>query len=270
MGLRRISARALVLAALSVLAVTGLAQARWDVFRAGNLILKFDGGVTPKVLPKDEMIPVGVYGKVRFETTDGTHMPAFRGGTFEVDRNVAFDAKGLPVCRRGALEASDSAAAKAACGDSIVGTGNGTVDIAFPESTPIRVESPITFFNGGVRNGTTMLFVHIYITVPVPTSVVTKVKFRKVGGGLYGTRIVSEVPVIAGGSGSVVAASFRLKRLFEYRGAERSYLKAKCPDGLFRFRVVEADIRDESAGPAAPSSGLALSGTISRPCTRGS
>lgn len=240
-----------------------VATAKWDVFQAGNLILKFDGGTLPEALPRHEPAPIGAFAKLQIGTTDGSHPPAFRGGTFEVDRNTSIDATGLPVCKSAQLEARDSRAARRVCGDAIVGKGQGTVEIAFPEQTPILVRSPLTFFNGGVRNGTTTLFVHAFITVPAPTAIVTTVKFSEIHSGRYGIHVVSEVPVIAGGSGSVLAARFTVKRFFTYKGQKRSYLMGSCPDGRLAFRIVKTDFKVETAGNLA---GPPLSGTLVRPC----
>lgn len=253
----------LALAVVAAVTSTAIATAKWDVFRAGNVILKFDGGTLPNVLPRHEPAPIGVFGKVQISTSDGSHPPAFRGGTFEVDRNAGIDAKGLPVCSARELEARDSKTAKRVCRTSIVGSGTGTVEIEFPEQRPIEVKTPLTFFNGGVKGRTTTLFVHAFITVPTPAAVVTTVKLSEIDKGRYGLRVVSEIPVIAGGAGSVLYASFKVKRLFAYRGEKHSYLTGQCPDGRLLFRVVKTDFKVEAAGlPSAPS----LSGALVRPC----
>jgi hypothetical protein len=253
-----------VLAAVAAFAAVAVATAKWDVFRAGNVVLKFDGGTVPKALPRQELAPIAAFAKLQIGTTDESHPPAFRGGVFEVDRNTAIDARGLPVCRAAQLEARDTKAARRACGKTIVGKGEGTVEIAFPEQRPLEVTSPLTFFNGGVKGKTTTLFVHAFITVPAPTAIVTTVKLTEIDKGRYGLGVVSDIPVIAGGSGSTVAASFTIRRMFTHKGERRSYLMGKCPDGTLRFRIVKAEFKLEAlGGGAAPP----LSGTLVRPCT---
>lgn len=241
----------------------GVASARWDVFRAGDVILKFDGGVTPRALPRFEPAPLGVQGRIQIAMADGSHPPAFRSGVFEGDRDIVLDATGLPTCRGGRLEARDTRGARRACGDAIVGSGSGTVEIAFAEQAPILVESPLTFFNGGVKGNTTTLYVHAFITVPVPAAIVTTVRLEELRRGPYGLRIESEVPVIAGGSGSIVAARFNLGRRFVVAGERHSYLSGKCPDGRFRLRIVRTEFEVPGTGHAA----LPLSGELARPCT---
>lgn len=265
-GLR--SRRRLALTVLVVgvaLAVTGaVASAKWTSFRAGNVVFKFDGGVVPKALPRHDAVPVGVAGRIAIATTDGSHAPALRGGVFEGDRNVVFNAAGLPTCPRGRLEASTSATVRRLCGGAIVGGGKGTVEIVFPESRPIVANSPLIFFNGGTRRGQTTFFVHAYITVPVPAAIVTTVKFKRVRHGRYGLRFVTEVPKIAGGAGSITKASFTLRKTFVHRGRRRSYLNAKCPDGRFLFRVLRTDFEADGL-PASVRPSIA--GAITRPCT---
>ena len=253
----------LVLVLAVAAACTAVATAKWDVFRAGNVILKFDGGTLPNALPRHKPAPIGVFGKIQIATSDGSHPPSFRGGTFEVDRNADIEARGLPTCSGRQLEARDSKSARRVCGDAIVGSGQGTVEIEFPEQQPILVKSPLTFFNGGVTGKTTTLFVHAFITVPTPAAIVTTVKMTEIDAGRYGLRVVSTIPVIAGGSGSVLAASFTVKRLFTYQGEKRSYVTARCPDGRLMFRIVKTDFKVEAIGlPSAPS----LSGALVRPC----
>lgn len=253
-----------VLATVAAIGCVAVAAAKWDVFRAGNVTLKFDGGTSPDKLPRHELAPIGTFAKLQVSTSDGSHPPALRGGTFDIDRNISIDARGLPVCKAEQLQARDSKSARQACGKSIVGSGQGTVEIAFPEQEPILVKSPLTFFNGGVKGGTTTLFVHAFITVPTPAAIVTTVKFNKIDEGRYGLRVASAIPVIAGGSGSVLDANFKIKRLFTYKGRKRSYMMAKCTDGRLMFRVVKIDFAVGTAGKvSAPS----LSGSLVRSCT---
>lgn len=254
---------AAAVAICGLLALAAVATAKWDVFRAGNVILKFDGDTVPNALPRHEMAPIGAYGKIQVATTDGSHPPAFRGGVFEVDRNATIEARGLATCAAGQLEARNSGAARRVCGDSIIGSGLGKVEIAFPEQSPIDVTSPLTFFNGGVQGKTTTFFVHAFITVPVPAAIVTRVTIEKLATGPYGLRIESEIPVIAGGSGSLVGAHFKLKRLFNHKGEQRSFLQAKCPDGRIGFRVLETDFRIEAGDRSVSPS---VSGKLFRPC----
>lgn len=176
------------------------------------------------------------------------------------------DPVGLPVCGASQLEARDTKAAKRVCGDAIVGEGEGTAEIAFPEQRPILVDSPITLFNGGVKNGTTTIFAHAFITVPAPAAVVTVIKLHDVDAGRYGIRGIASVPVIAGGSGSVTDFDFTVKRFYRYRGEKKSYDLTKCPDGHIDLKGIGV-FKDEVADGIDDGKKTTISARLIVPCT---
>jgi hypothetical protein len=254
-----------VIAALA-LGWASLASATQTTLRAGNLILTFGGNVTPKKLPRAKFAPVGarVFGKIK--TSDGSHPSAFREAIFDIDKNVLIDSSGLPSCRPGQLEARDTKAAKRACGKTLVGSGTADIEIAFPEQTPIKVASPLLVFNGGTRGGKTKLLIHTFITVPAPTAVVTQITLKKVHKGRFGLHGIAKVPVVAGGSGSALDFSFKLKRTYQFKGKKRSLLTARCPDGKFKVRTTKTLFKNEAHTPGvAPQT--VLSGGLVTPCT---
>ncbi|HWM63230.1 MAG TPA: hypothetical protein VNP96_04475 [Solirubrobacterales bacterium] len=254
----------LALSAALVVGVTAVASAKFEVFRAGNLILKADGGVSPKALPKSKFAPVTVNVKGKIETSDGSgHPAAFREAIIDFDKNGQIDTTGLAVCKGGQLEARTTTAAKSVCGKSVVGSGSGQIQISFPEQAPIPVNAPITVFNGGTSGGKTTLYIHTYITVPVPAAVVTTVTIKKVNKGRYGLSTVSKIPVIAGGSGSVLSFNIQFGKKYNYNGQQKSYIVAKCTDGKFHAKVIKAIFKNE----AGDRSTTTLSGTVIRPCT---
>ncbi|HET8956410.1 MAG TPA: hypothetical protein VFN18_12200 [Solirubrobacterales bacterium] len=67
------------------------------------------------------------------------------------------------------------------------------------EQTPVLATSPLTMFNGGVQGGRTTIFIHAFLTVPVPAAVVTPIVLTPI------------------------------HRKFTYRGEKHSYLTAACP-----------------------------------------
>jgi hypothetical protein len=247
-------------------AVAAVATAGWTTIRAGNLIFKVEGKLFPATLPADEFGPSWFRTRGQVATADGSHPPALREGVFHIDRNSMLDAHGLPVCRAGQLEARDTKGAKSACGRAIVGSGTGTAEIAFPEQRPILVDSPITLFNGGVAGGTTTLFAHAFITVPVPAAIVTVLKLRNVKAGRYGIRGTIAVPVIAGGSGSVTAFDFTIKRFYRYKGEKKSYDLTKCPDGHINVKGMGV-FKDEVRDGVADGEETKILASLVVPCT---
>jgi hypothetical protein len=250
---------ALAVGVAGLSAVEASSAAGPTVVRAGNLIVKLNGGVTPKRLPKKRMAPITLRISANIATADGTHPPAARMVRADFDRSGAVDARGLATCRQGEIEVRTTAAAKAACRASIVGSGRTTVRVEFPESAPFYANGPLVLFNGGVRGGVTTMYIHAYVNVPAPTALVTKVKIRRVGKGHFGTSSLARIPVIAGGAGSVTKFNLKIRRSFRRKGKKRSYLTARCASGrLF------------ANGTIAFANGSRISGRVVRPCgTRG-
>lgn len=267
-GEKRVMRRNLVLAlamsAVLVLGAAAVATAKYDVFKVGTLVLKADGGVSPKALPKNKFAPVTVRVKGKIEDTANSHPPAFREAVINFDKNGKINTKGLPACKGGDLEARNTSAAKKVCGKSVVGSGNGRIQISFPEQKPIPVKAPITVFNGGTKGGKTTLYIHTFITVPVPAAVVTTVTIKKIKKGRYGLATVSKIPVIAGGSGSVLEFDINFGKKYNYKGKQQSYFLAKCTDGKFFANIIKAVFMNEAEGPRVSTQ---IKGTIIRPCT---
>lgn len=263
--MRRGLSLTLVSSVLLALGLVSAAAAKFDVYRVGNVILKADGGVTPKALPRKEFAPVTVRIRGKISTADGSHPPAFRELIADFDKNGKINTKGLPACKGGQLEARDTRGAKKVCGKSVVGSGNGRIQIAFPEQPPLPVKAPITVFNGGTKGGKTTLYIHTFITVPVPAAVVTTVKIKKVHKGRYGLSTVSKIPVIAGGSGSVLEFDIKFGKKFNYRGKKQSYFLARCSDGKFMAKIIKALFKNEAEPP--PTTLTVKDQTIIRPCT---
>jgi len=247
-------------------ATAAVAAANWTTVRAGNLVFKVEGKLSPRGLPRHELAPTSFRTRAQIATSDDTHPPALREGVVYIDKNGAFDARGLPACREGQLEARDTKAAKRVCGAAIVGSGVGTGEITFPEQRPIIVKSPIVIFNGGVKRGTTTMFLHAFITVPTPAAIVGSFKFSRVNAGRYGLRGVAKIPVIAGGSGSVTAFDFKIKRLYAYKGERKSFDLTKCPDGHIDAKGTGV-FKDEVRDGVNDGKTTTISARLSFPCT---
>jgi hypothetical protein len=232
------------------------AMAKPHVLRAGNLFLKDAGGIFPSRLPKHTQMPISARINAEIGTVDNTHPPAVKILNIDFDKSIQVNARGLPVCRKGQLNSRTTTSAKQACPDAIVGTGEGEVEVAFPEQTPFAAKGPIVLFNGGVHGGTTLLFVHSYVNVPTPTAIVATVKITRIHRGHYGTHTVTRIPAIAGGAGSVIKFELDIGRKFTYKGRKVSYLTASCPTGLYY-----------TEGNILFADGSRLMGTHILPCT---
>ncbi|HEU4461488.1 MAG TPA: hypothetical protein VFR75_02730, partial [Solirubrobacterales bacterium] len=161
----------LVAAALALLfAAAAIGSPNRKVWCAGNLCVADDGGISPTKLPRRGKAPVTARLNAEIRTRDGSHPPAFESMDLKIERNIAIDPVGLPTCRVGQLKATSSAAAKSACGEAIVGSGEAEVEVAFPEQPPFRSTGPLVLFNGGQQGPTTTLLLHAYVNVPAPTA----------------------------------------------------------------------------------------------------
>jgi hypothetical protein len=236
-------------ALLAALALAGVATAEKPVtVRAGNLELTANGGFRPKALSKTKWTPITFNVSGDIKTIDGTHPPAMDEFILETDKNGKIDVSGVPVCKVGKIEATDTKHAEAACRPAIIGEGHATAGIEFAESPEIDAKSKVIAFNGGVKGGVTTLYIHAYITVPTPAAIVSTVKITKIHKGRYGTLAVTTIPKIAGGAGSV--------KHFDLTITRKGVLLAKCTDGKLQAR-----------GSAHFTDGTTLSAAVVRTCT---
>jgi hypothetical protein len=228
-----------------------------------TLVPTFVGGVRPKRLPKSEYVPAiaNVFGKV--STSDGTLPPALREAVVDIDKDVKVNAKGYPVCKVGGLDIRDPNVAKKACRNTILGEGKAEFEIAFPEQGPIEVSSPVTIFNGGEKGGKVTLLIHATIPVPAPTEIVATITITRKGRGIH---TVAKIPVISGGSGSLLGFNFKLGKTYSYKGKKVGYFEAKCPDGVFKVNVPSVIFKNEAHTPGQESA-FNLKGSQTVPCT---
>jgi hypothetical protein len=247
----------LALGAALTVAVAGIATAAKVTVRTGNMILTYEGKVTPKALPKNRLAPISLDINGTIAAVDGGHPPALRTVTVDTDKYGTVNAKGLPSCTAGKLQAQSHDNAIKACPKAIVGRGSTTVRVAFPDSVPFTATGPLVFFNGGVQGGTTTLLIHAYVAVPTPTAIVTTVRITRRRSGHFGMRSVATVPTIAGGYGSVTAYDFTIDRKFTYKGRKQSYLLASCATGRF-YAQAESKFAD----------GTSVKGSVVVPCTQ--
>lgn len=236
--------------ALTVVGIATAANNKPVTVRSGNLELTVNGGFTPTTLPKKTLAPIAFSASGKIKTLDGSHPPALKEFLVETDKNGAVNVTGFPTCTSGKLQSQDTSHAEAICKKAIIGTGTTNVEIAFPESKVVPVNSKLLVFNGGTKGGVTTFFIHAYITVPVPSAIVTTVKIKKIHHGRYGLLATASVPKIAGGSGSVTSFSLTVNKKYTYKGKKMSVLSAKCPDGKLQANgtAVFADGTRASAG----------------------
>ena len=250
--MRRKLVLSLAIAALIALTIAAVAAAEKPItVKAGNLVLTFNGGVSPKALSKTKMEPISLNVSGKISTADGTP-PTGAHRSRNRHRQERHDRRPRRAdLQTGPARSADDGQRRKGCKPAMLGTGTTDVEVLFPESNPIQIHSKLLAFNGGTKGGTTTLYIHAYLTSPIAAAIVTTVKISKEHKGPYGTRSVASIPKIAGGAGSVTAFSLTFpKKLFTYKGKKHGYLLAKCSNGKFLAQA-EAKFSDGTkVGPA--------------------
>jgi hypothetical protein len=153
----------------------------------------------------------------------------------EFDKAVEIHTDGIPSCRRSHLgETTDTASALKACRSALVGEGEATVQVAYPESDPINVPSRLLVFKGGERDGKTTFFIHAYFSNPISAAVVVPVTIARHTSRLFGTRAIAMIPQMAGGAGSITEFDFRIFSEVKVEGKYLNPISAACQDGKLR------------------------------------
>ena len=237
---RRISrAKALIgaLVVLGALIAAGAALAAGGetpvTVKVGNLELTANGGFTPTAISKTRQTPIELKASGEVKETDGSHPPAVRELIIEGDKNAEVHVKGIPTCRSGQLQATDTAAAEKACRSAIIGEGTTTAQVAFAEQKPINVTAKLLLFNGGEKGGKITWYAHAYFSNPISGAIVTTVTITKHPHGPFGTLAVAKIPQITGGSGSIISFDLKIKKSV----AGVNPISAKCVGGKLKVHV---------------------------------
>lgn len=257
MRLKRRKLLALCACAVALGALAASAVAKPLVIQVGNVILTAEGGFSPTKLPKHRNAPITISGSGSIKTANGEPPPVLENINVEFDRHGSVVTTGLPTCKERQLEATTSKQARKACPGAIVGKGDGSALVIFPESKPIHVSSPITLFNAPKNHGRPAVFAHAYTTVPVPTTFIVPVVIEKIHKGVYGYRTKAKIPRIANGYGIPIKGSLKIGRKWTYKGKRLSYVNARCETGHLQARV-EATFKNSKTF---------LSGVFIKPCT---
>lgn len=214
-----------------------------------NLVLTADGSFTPRVLPRRTFVPIDFEGRADLKAVDGGVPLALRQVVLDFDRDGRLGTNGLPVCQPSSLEEATPAEARSRCKNAIVGTGHASALIAREAGPPVLASSPLTFFNGPRLEGSPTVIAHARTTEPAVQNFVITIPIEK-RAGLFRYRATVDFPPIVGGRGALVHLDARIGRRYRFGGVERSYVAARCGDGIFRthgrFTFAEDTIVDGS------------------------
>jgi hypothetical protein len=178
---------------------------------ADNLPLHFNFSVSPRRLPRSKPQPVQVLVSDKYETGDGSHVPALEELEVEMDRHLVLDVAGIPICDGGSRDIRGDVLG--GCEDAVVGKGTIEAELAFPESQFSTVSGELTIYNLGRKLGGADLAGFASFPPPIRAQVIP-IKVRK-SAGRYGWKARLEIPELAGGAGSITSYSAHLgKRIF--------------------------------------------------------
>lgn len=229
-----------LIAALCATVLLGAGIARGEIRGKGDLLVTFGGGFTPRSLPRDRDVPVTVHLHGTVKTADGSRPPQLRTISIAVNRYGRLSTEGLPICRPGLLESTDSELALSRCRPALVGHGRFGANVALPNAAPFPVEGKMLAFNGRVH-GKPVVLLHIHGSNPVEATLVLTFTIRHPRDGKFGTVLTARIPRIASDLGYVTDVSLVFGRTYRFRGQPHSFLSARCaapagfPGALFTF-----------------------------------
>jgi hypothetical protein len=242
--------RPFLIAFVAVLAAAIAATAAW----AGPTVSGPDGNtqsvdakIRPKKLSKKTFTPGSLeVTTLTTSTTDpsGVPVPAVHA-TLDFDRNARIYTKGLATCSAGKLQNQSTEVAERVCAKAKIGTGHATALLR--AGKVYEVPQTVTAFNGVPKGGKPVVLLHTYGTTPLQVSLVLEGPVSNYNKEGYGPRIDLNVPLIAGGTGALKEFNVKIDKKWRYKGIQRSFISAKCPNkkklkarGKFDYRDGES------------------------------
>lgn len=223
------------LVAVSAVGIAGAAGGETPVtVKVGNLELTANGGFSPKALSKTKQTPIELVASGEVKEADGSHPPAIREVVLEADKNGQVHLAGIPTCKSGQLQATDTKTAMKSCKSALIGEGEATAQVAFAEQNPINVKSKILVFSGGEKGGKATMFIHAYFAQPISGAIVTTVTIKKHKHGRFGTQAIAKIPQITGGSGSITKFNLSIKK----NVGGKNPISSTCTDGKLKVHVL--------------------------------
>jgi hypothetical protein len=256
-----LSIRTVVGCAAVAIALLLAATAAAELTQNDNLLVSFNGGITPHRLPRATLAPVTVRLKGEVKTTDASPVPQLRQMTIAINRHGRLFDRGLPGCAIAEIQAATTAKARSICGRAQVGSGSVAMDVALPNQAPFTTQGRLLAFKGSLPGGQPAILASVYSKHP-PASLILPFLIHERRSGAFGTTLTMILPRSARRWAYVTGIELTLKRRFTYRGRERSYLSADCPTPKGFDTATFPFARASFAFAGAPT----LRSTISRSC----
>lgn len=222
--------RVLLLASLAAALLTVSAPAA--IVQVEGLILRADGGFQPQSLPRHGYAPINFQGYFDISAKNGGPTPVLQEALIDFDRDGRLDVAGLPTCDPSRIADASTPQARSICADAQVGTGRLQATVALGDGS-VRVNAPLTIFNGPRQDGNMTAIFHARTSVPTTQTYAIVVPIeRRSGGFRYRVHIV--VPPIAEGRGVLTGMSVAIGRHYRAGGRDHSYVSARCSDNVLK------------------------------------
>jgi hypothetical protein len=228
------------------------AAAGGALVKVNDIVLRADGGFQPRVLPPNRFAPIDFQGSIDVAAKGGGKPVALEEVVIDFDRDGRLSAGGLPVCRPEQVATASPIEARRICAGAIVGSGHFEALVALPDG-PVPARSLLTVFNGPPQAGHPSVVLHARPTAPAGQTIAILVPIER-RPGLFRYRATIDLPVLAGGLGSITHLDVDIGRRFSNGGRRRSYVSARCSDGILqthgRFSFADGTIVDGSVEKA--------------------
>jgi hypothetical protein len=225
---RRLRIGVLIAASLALVVCASAYAIRAEI---GKITVSATAELQPRELPRDGGAPVTLSTTTRIGTKDGSIPQPLKTLTFELDKNGFVETKGLPTCTLAKLENTTPQQARSRCAKALVGKGTGTALVQLPGAAPVKMTSPLSFFNAPPTGGRPTIIAHAYETLPKAKTLLVPIVIEKVHDGRYGFRAEVELPEIAEGRGSPILAQATLGVTYKHAGKEVGFVNARCSGG---------------------------------------
>lgn len=195
--------------------------------RDGDIVVRFEGGISPHALPRTGLAPVAVRVDGSFRSAEAADPPPqLRTISIGINRRGRIFDRGLPTCRAGEIQPATIRAARQICGGAIVGSGSVEVRVHLANQPPFTFRGPMLVFNAKRTGGERRLLAQIYGTKP-PSAFVLNFRIAKEPGE-FGTVFKTSLPESARRWAYVTHFEMKLRRTYTYGGQKHSYVNAGC------------------------------------------
>lgn len=203
------------------------------VLRAG-MIISFDGGISPKALPRDRARPIRAHLSGNVRSVDGGALPRLERLQIEINRNAVVTTQGLPVCRLRDIRDALAKEALRNCRRSLIGGGSFGVQIALPDQKVTRSKGRAYAFHSRIGRRQAVLM-HIVTSAPAAVSITLPFVMVREQRGEFGFRLTSpSLSRLVNHYVFTTDFAFSLGRTYRTKAGRKSYLSAACraPEGF--------------------------------------